>query len=662
MYKVNLSKLKQSRIYIAILLITFIIYGNSINNEYALDDNIVVDGVEKVNDGFKAIPKIFTSHYAVDKKQSYGYRPMVSLSFAIEKQFFKGLPAFQTKEEKEKKDKLTQANVSHFINVLLYALTCMVLFNFLSLLLKEYHKLLPLLITLIFIVHPLHTEPVANIKSRDELLMLLGILLALVHYLKYGYTGKVKHVLYGGLFVLMALLSKKSTIAMIGIVPVVMYFTKINWKKILICTSSILIFGVVIILMKKGLVSETGSRNVKFFENPLLYYGGFKDRILMGFYCSWFYLKMLIFPKDLSFYYGYSQIPIAHWSHYQVWLGILIFIPVGIYGFWRFIKRDVLGLGIVLWFGVMLGVINVFFPIVGIVADRFTYAFSLGFCIVLGYLLFKLFKVDVLTDVPQINLPKGFVVSILAITIIYSGRTIARNSDWHDYLTLYTTDIEHLENSAKAHSLIANTLYPKALNKLRKNPQNPNLKKEIETVIFHYKEAIRVDSTYTTSLNNLGSAYINFYADYNNGIKYCKKALTLKHDYEEATLNIATAYSRLGAIDSAYFYFIKTIKINPENNGIYNSVNNFLIKNGLEEKGISDMEDIAKQAQNPKFVFMNMANLSSLNKTGMNQTIHYFERAFEHDQTDTKLCNHLVMLHNNYGDKQKAQYYASICN
>ena len=76
---------------IIITLLVFVLYGNSINNEYSLDDNIVVDGNELVSEGFKSIPEIFKSRYAVDSKQQYDYRPIVSVTFAIEKQFFKDI-------------------------------------------------------------------------------------------------------------------------------------------------------------------------------------------------------------------------------------------------------------------------------------------------------------------------------------------------------------------------------------------------------------------------------------------------------------------------------------------------------------------------------------------------------------------------------------------
>ncbi len=74
---INLLNIKKNKIYLFFVVFTFLIYGNSINNEYAIDDNIVVDGVEKVEKGFGGIKEIFTTRYAGDKEQNYGYRPLV---------------------------------------------------------------------------------------------------------------------------------------------------------------------------------------------------------------------------------------------------------------------------------------------------------------------------------------------------------------------------------------------------------------------------------------------------------------------------------------------------------------------------------------------------------------------------------------------------------
>ena len=106
--KLNLSIITNRKIYIFFTVLAFILYGNSLNNEYALDDDMVADNI-LVSHGVKAIPQIFKSRYA-SGKQEYEYRPIVTSSFAIEKQLFGKLPASQTKQEKEKKRKEKKAN------------------------------------------------------------------------------------------------------------------------------------------------------------------------------------------------------------------------------------------------------------------------------------------------------------------------------------------------------------------------------------------------------------------------------------------------------------------------------------------------------------------------------------------------------------------------
>jgi len=92
MSKLNLSKIKESKVYIFLILITFILYSNSIDNEYAIDDNLVTKNVTKVEKGISGISEIFATPFATGK-QNYGYRPIGQTTFAIEKQLFNKLPA-----------------------------------------------------------------------------------------------------------------------------------------------------------------------------------------------------------------------------------------------------------------------------------------------------------------------------------------------------------------------------------------------------------------------------------------------------------------------------------------------------------------------------------------------------------------------------------------
>ena len=354
---------------------------------------------------------------------------------------------------------------------------------------------------------------------------------------------------------------------------------------------------------------------------------------------------MLVFPLKMSYYYGYSAIPLVSWKMWQVWVSLLIYLPLLVYGIIAFLKRRVLGLGIILWLGIMLSVINIIQPMVGVVADRFAYSLSFGFCIVLGYILMSIFKIELKASQFNIKLPQSFVVVMSILVLVYSGRTIARNPDWHDYLHTYQTDIKNVPNSAKAHSLIGNMLYTQVIND-RANPENA---KKIEDIIYHYSRAVEIDSSYLTCLNNLASSYIEMIGDYEKGIYYSSRALMFDPDYVEANFNLATAYSRNNQPDSAFKYYLVSIEKGPDNLANYSMFNTFLMNNNKLEEGITELKRIALKSDKPKFIYTNIGNLYSNDPSKIKMSILYFEKAYKEDTSDNILKNHLNTLYQRFG-------------
>ena len=95
---------------------------------------------------------------------------------------------------------------------------------------------------LIFLVHPMHTEVVANIKSLDEILALLFSVLFLNSFLSFHQIKNFKTLLIIVTFLLLALLSKESSVILLAIAPIAMYvFTNDSIKNILLKTTPILI-------------------------------------------------------------------------------------------------------------------------------------------------------------------------------------------------------------------------------------------------------------------------------------------------------------------------------------------------------------------------------------------------------------------------------------
>ncbi len=146
------------------VVFVLIIYGSSVKHEFTLDDDVFFTNHKSVQKGIKGTTEIFT-HGSLENydgaKGLQPYRPVMLLSFALEKQFLGNGPA-----------------IAHFINVLLYIILVLVLFNLLLKLMPGITTLQAAIITLLFAVHPVHAEVVSSVKSRDELLAALFCLLS----------------------------------------------------------------------------------------------------------------------------------------------------------------------------------------------------------------------------------------------------------------------------------------------------------------------------------------------------------------------------------------------------------------------------------------------------------------------------------------------------
>ncbi|MDF1694180.1 MAG: hypothetical protein P1U56_00010 [Saprospiraceae bacterium] len=648
----NPKNLKLLYVYIVIFVFVFILYSNSINNEYSIDDNLVVEGVEKVEKGIEGLPLIFSTRYISNKNQNYGYRPMVLSSFALEKTFFKKLPKSQSSEEKKVNDQLTQANISHLINVLIYAISCLLLFYFLHSIFRTKNIFLPIFISLLFIAHPIHTEVVSNIKCRDELLMFLNTLISLICFIKFTENNEVKYLFSGLLFFMVAVLSKKSALAILGILPILLYYSKVSTRKFFICTLSLILSSVLLFIFKKNMISiDVVNRAFQHYENPLFTKVDIVEKIKVSLYCSWHYLTLLIFPKNLASYYGFDTIPTTSWASYKLIGATLFYGLFGFFGVKYWLKRNVLGLGIAIWFGVMLAFVNLFIPMVGIVADRFAYVFSLGFCIVLAALLMKIFKIDINKND---SVPIAFILTLVLILISYSARVIIRNSDWENRTTLFQHDVNVVPNSAKAHSLLAGHLY----DSYQKN-NIEYLKENIkDDIIFHFKKAIEIDSTFITSYNNLGSAYLSLYNDASKGLQYFLKATELDPQYYEAHLNLAIAYEKLENFDMALAEYIKIIDLFPTTINSFYLFNNFLKRNPhLNEDGINALVETAKTNISPKMIYLNLANFYKKDSSNEELFIFFLERAFAADTSDKSICKSLYQYFFLKNNSEKISYY-----
>jgi hypothetical protein len=191
-------KTKQQLIILLVLVMGLNV--NTLFNQYALDDVVVMTGNTLVAKGFKGIPEILSKDffYGLEKKGSDlsggRYRPLSLIVFAVEYQFFGENPF-----------------VSHLINLGLMLVLIAMLFHLLEAhLFHKYHAYMAFLTCLVFLVHPVHAEVIANVKSRDELLAAILLIASALLLIKSALTRSMWAQIGALLCFFLALLTRES--------------------------------------------------------------------------------------------------------------------------------------------------------------------------------------------------------------------------------------------------------------------------------------------------------------------------------------------------------------------------------------------------------------------------------------------------------------------
>lgn len=625
-------------------ILCFLIYGKSIKNNYSMDDEFVVRNNKQVQEGISAIPEIFKTTYVLNnQKSNYEYRPIVKASFAIECEFFGVNP-----------------HVSHFFNVLLYALSIVLLYRILKHLLSAYNILLPFIITLLFLIHPLHSEVVISIKNRDVIFSFIGFMLAIFFYLKFIETKKYYHLLFGAFFILFGLMSKKDAMTIVAIIPFTLWFLKdVSFKRMIPIFVSY-VPAVLVYKYANKIANHNFSRKTLDWENPMYLGSTFMDRIPSGFYSIYFYLKMFIIPHPLVSYYGYNQIPVAKWSHPVVWIVIAGLIALGYYVFKKFKTRGIEIFGAIFFLVTISMFTNVIVPVVGIVGERFAFIPSLGLCFVAAWAIAKAFKIDYSNlELKFPSRTSPVIITLGLLVLLFGGRSFARIKDWKDTFTLYDTDVKNAPESAHANSLIAAA----CIQKLKEDPKMSLADKRmyVQKAEKYYLEAVRIIPDYISTLNNLGMIYYTYYNQPDRSIPYLKKAISLDTNYVEAYFNLATCEAKLKQYDLAEKHYLKSIAVDPNFVSTYFSISAMY----AEQKKYDDILKVNQTAIDKgvqaDVLWVNMGNVYFMRGDTVT-AIPYFEKCIDLNHNNKFLNSFLAEYFKNKGDLEKANMYYDYMN
>ena len=411
----------------AILLVLFVslsAYANSLGNGFAYDDTQIVAGNPVVTTPLLG-EALFGPYWAGVREGAGLYRPVVVTSFALEWQAFGGSPmAF------------------HAMNLLVHAGVSVVLL----MLLVSFVPLVPALVgTLLFAVHPLHVEAVANVVGRSELYAAGGVLLACHVYLAGAdWTGARRGVRLFAIAVLylLALGSKEIAVTLPGVLVLLELLrlsdvpTRVRLRRglpVYVSLTAILAAYMVLRTAVLGtLVGEAAAASLHGLSDG--------ERVLTALSVWPEYMRLLLFPLDLVADYAPAVIVTSRGVTPEVVAGVGVIVGLTVLAWLMRERTPMVTLGIA-WFVVtVLPVSNLIIPAGMLLAERTLYLPSVGLSIVVAGLVARFLSTFARTRVvaPALALVVGALLFV---------RTVLRNPTWLDTYTVFNTlAVEHPES------------------------------------------------------------------------------------------------------------------------------------------------------------------------------------------------------------------------
>ncbi len=523
---------------IAVFVAGFV-YINSLGNGFVYDDHFVLlqnEAVKQV-DLFGIFGAEYWKGFAQDGSGTY-YRPLTVLSLALDYAVWADNPFGY-----------------HLTNVFLHGLTTLLVFLLCRRLLRR--AVPALFAALLFAVHPVHTEAVAHISGRSDLLFSVFGLTALLLFVQKGWVSR-----FGtALAVLFSLCAKETAL----VLPGLLLFCDLIWRPaasrgmisflwrrmrshhVWVLTS----LGLFLILR---MVAVGNLRPVppSPMDNPLVG-EDLAVRVMTLPVIALHYARLLTVPGTLSVDYGFNQISVITTPlHGSFLLAAGLFVLVGfvIVRGWRRCRIGMFGAALLVF---PLAVsLNPLFPSGSILSERYLYFPSAGFCLVLGLAALRLRP-------SWMGTPMGRKIAVsLAVLLLAAGtwRTLLRNRDWLDDETLFRSAVAESPRSVRAHLNLASVFENRG---------------DWLLAVFEYHSILSIKADYPIVHYRLADAYWRL-QEPQKALSYYLKAVRLKPTFVEAWTALGEAYMGVGKPEEAEEAFKTALSLSPNLAQLHNTL------------------------------------------------------------------------------------------
>ncbi len=338
----------------------------------------------------------------------------------------------------------------HWLNFLLHAINACLVYQLALLIFKRGWP--ALCAAALWAAHPICTEAVDNIVGRADLLAAMSVLGGLLLYRRaLAFEGRTAAALALFAIATAGVFAKENAAVLLGLMLLWdIAFDRAGLRRDFRRRAPL--YGAVaaslgVLVLARHLVLGALPVAQPVYVDNMIRAAGFWTARLTALKTIGLDLWLLVWPLGLSADRSFDQIPLAGAADLSAWLAILAIAAILAVAVAR-LRRDPLWFWLAGFFGIaLLPTSNLLFPIGALMAERFLYLPSAAFAMALA------------AAADRIQPRRLATGAVILLGVLYSGRTLARNLDWKDDLSLGTADTVTAPRSFRLHDLRARALF-----------------------------------------------------------------------------------------------------------------------------------------------------------------------------------------------------------
>ncbi|XP_067118207.1 protein O-mannosyl-transferase Tmtc3-like [Centruroides vittatus] len=510
----------------------------------------------------------------------------------------------------------------HLVNVVLHAIVCLLYYRICLLFLPSKTSFIA---SVLFAVHPIHTEAVTSVVGRAELLSAIFYLFVLRLYITQNRKSAVNWLVWFGIISLsiVGFLCKEQSITVL-VVCIIFEFSSLKIPSIKKSPNNLSsfhnkLFRMALLFLASGSIiwiriSLMGSRLPKFnrFDNPASV-SKFPDRQMTYNFLSVLNFGLLLYPLNLCCDWSMGTVPLvtSFWDIRNLgtvclYVGLFAIMKTSLSGM-RFKKSLVMGIAMTV--APYIPSSNLFFPVGFVVAERTLYLPSMGYCILVAVGWNALMEFGFYKTI--------FRWGLWLLILSHVVRTNRRNEDWRTEYTLYDSALKFTQKNAKLYNNMGRVLegqgknseaihYFKSAIKVESNDVRGYLNLgRILTKLENYEEAEKIylmakshlehqlnskQTSVTRShlqvLLHLASLISLNRTRLQEADQLYQRAISIKSDYSDAYFNRGNVLLKMNKTKEAEMMYHKALQLDSENPDIYSNLATVLMLQKRKEEAL----------------------------------------------------------------------------